>query len=59
MPEVKAKVRLELIKDYHALREALFRAEVKSFWMYERYPLTLASQVLTNLPYDATQLRLV
>lgn len=59
MPEMKAKVRLELIKDYHALREEMFRDNVKSFWMHERYPLTLASQGLTNLPYDATQLRLV
>ncbi|MCJ1344703.1 hypothetical protein MMC31_002906 [Peltigera leucophlebia] len=59
MPEMKAKVRLELIKDYHALREEMFRENVKSFWMHERYPLTLANQGLTNLPYDATQLRLV
>ena len=49
----------QVIKDYHALREELFRTDVKWFWMYERYPLTLASQESTNLPYDATQLRLI
>lgn len=59
MPEVKAQVRMELIKDYNALREELFRVDPKSFWMHERYPLTLASQELTNLPCDATQLRLI
>lgn len=58
-PEMKAKVRRELIKDYHALRENNFRSDIKTFWMRERYPLTLASQGLTNLPYNATQLRLV
>lgn len=41
-PEMKAKVRMKLIKDYHALREDMFRDDVKSFWMHERYPLTLA-----------------
>lgn len=50
---------MELIKDYHALREDIFRSDIKTFWMRERYPLTLASQGLTNLPYNATQLRLV
>lgn len=50
------QVRTELIKDY-ALRENMFRNEVKWFWSRGRYPLTFASQGSINLPNDATQLR--